>query len=129
MVIEEPEAHLYPLAQKEMVALAALLVNRSQNHLIITTHSPYILSSFNIFLYAANIEEILNEKKSNIVDKRLRIHADKISAYMVDRNDSNFSYESIIDEELGLIKAEAIDDASVEINETIDRLMDLEVGE
>mgnify|MGYP006206212493 CR=1 FL=1 len=47
-IIEEPEAHLFPVAQKHLIELLAIMVNRNEdNQLIITTHSPYILSSFN----------------------------------------------------------------------------------
>ncbi|MFM7370804.1 MAG: AAA family ATPase, partial [Sphaerospermopsis kisseleviana] len=52
LVIEEPEAHLFPVAQKQMIDLIALLANQAANQIILTTHSPYILSSFNNLLYA-----------------------------------------------------------------------------
>ncbi|MFN7218169.1 AAA family ATPase [Microcystis sp.] len=50
-IIEEPEAHLFPIAQKHLIELLAIMVNRNEdNQLIITTHSPYILSVFNNLL-------------------------------------------------------------------------------
>ena len=42
-MVEEPEAYLFPVAQKQIIDFA------------ITTHSPYILSSLNNLLYAYNL--------------------------------------------------------------------------
>lgn len=40
-ILEEPEAHLFPVAQKQLIELLALMVNQNDdNQLIITTHSP-----------------------------------------------------------------------------------------
>ena len=48
VVIEEPEAHLFPIAQKDMISLIALMVNATDSQVIITTHSPYILTSLSL---------------------------------------------------------------------------------
>ena len=54
IILEEPEAHLYPDSQKYMAeALATFAHVGSQ--VIVTTHSPYILGEFNNLLYAAEI--------------------------------------------------------------------------
>ncbi|MEK4221881.1 AAA family ATPase [Bacillus sp. FSL W8-0116] len=126
MVIEEPEAHLYPTAQKDIAALFSLLLNSSNNTLVITTHSPYILSAFNIYLYAAQISEKLDKSQRSIVDKKLRIPSEKLKAYMVERVGETFNYRSIVDHELGLIKPEEIDEASYIINRLLDELMEVE---
>ncbi|WP_366509415.1 AAA family ATPase, partial [Alistipes sp.] len=42
IVIEEPEAHLYPDAQKSISTLITLLSNIKQSQIVITPHSPYI---------------------------------------------------------------------------------------
>ncbi len=47
MVFEEPEAHLYPETQSDIVELIGLLANLYHNQIIIITHSPYILPPFN----------------------------------------------------------------------------------
>lgn len=57
VVIEEPEAHLFPIAQKDMISLYALMVNATDSQVIITTHSPYILTSSNILLYSEKVEK------------------------------------------------------------------------
>lgn len=43
---EEPEAHLHPQAQVEVVKVIAYLVNLG-HHFVVTTHSPYIVYKFN----------------------------------------------------------------------------------
>lgn len=54
IIVEEPEAHLYPDSQKYMAEALALFVKVGIK-LIVTTHSPYILGEFNNLLYADEI--------------------------------------------------------------------------
>ncbi|RXS83501.1 AAA family ATPase [Geobacillus zalihae] len=126
MVIEEPEAHLYPNAQQEMVALFALLLNVTNSTLVITTHSPYILSAFNIYLYAAKIGRKLDGRANPIIDRKLRLSPQRVKAYILKNEGGRFRYRSIIDDELRLIQAEAIDEASSAINRVLDELMEAE---
>lgn len=51
IILEEPEAHLYPDAQKYMAEVLALFSNLSCQ-MFITTHSPYILGAFNNLIFA-----------------------------------------------------------------------------
>lgn len=57
ITLEEPEAHLYPYSQYKMVELIGRLYNRpnTAKKFVITTHSPYLLSSFNNLLFAYQV--------------------------------------------------------------------------
>jgi predicted ATP-dependent endonuclease of OLD family len=121
-VIEEPEAHLYPEAQQEMVRLMALLANVRQNQVVVTTHSPYILSAMNNLLYAHRLGQSKPDETGQVIDRRLWIDPKRVGAYFV----SDGRAEDILDSETGLIKAEKIDSASRNINEEYDRLFDLD---
>ena len=66
MVFEEPEAHLYPETQSDIVELIGLLANLYHNQIIKTTHRPYILSAFNNLLYAYQVA------KNKVVNERMR---------------------------------------------------------
>jgi ABC-type lipoprotein export system ATPase subunit len=122
VVIEEPEAHLYPEAQKEMVDLISLLTNYNDNQTIITTHSPYILSSINNLIYAQKV----GDKKPDIVSKKINpklwIKKEKLGTYFIDKG----GFKNIMDEELELIQTEAIDSASNLINTDYDFLFGLD---
>lgn len=48
IIVEEPEAHLYPAAQKYILDLMIEQANQSAFSLLLTTHSPYILSCLNV---------------------------------------------------------------------------------
>lgn len=126
MVFEEPEAHLYPETQSDVVELIGLLANVYNNQIIITTHSPYILSAFNNLLYAYQVgkNKIGDEKEAveSIVNSKSWIDPNRISAYFISEN----GYESIIDEELKLIQAEKIDSASSIINDKFNDLFNLD---
>ncbi|MEA5551596.1 AAA family ATPase [Anabaena cylindrica UHCC 0172] len=126
MVFEEPEAHLYPETQSDIVELIGILANLYHNQIIITTHSPYILSSFNNLLYAHQVGEnkVGDEREAveSIVNSKSWIDPDRISAYFISEN----GCESIIDEELKLIKAEKIDSASSIINNKFNDLFNLD---
>ena len=126
MVFEEPEAHLYPETQSDIVELIGLLANVYNNQIIITTHSPYILSAFNNLLYAYQFgtKKVGDERQAveSIVNSKSWIDPDRISAYFISEN----GYESIIDEELKLIQAEKIDSASSIINDKFNDLFNLD---
>ncbi|MBF0486577.1 MAG: AAA family ATPase [Nitrospirae bacterium] len=121
-VFEEPEAHLYPETQKDIIDLICLLSNLRSNQIIITTHSPYILSSFNNLLYAYNVDKKGVPDVNSIVSKQLWINPDRLDAYFVDKG----RVRSIIDEEYKLIKTEEIDNASRVINEVYRKLFDID---
>ncbi len=122
IVFEEPEAHLYPEAQKEIIDLICLLSNLAKNQIIVTTHSPYILSSFNNLLYAYSVGMKKADAVSRLVNKQLWIDPEKLDAFFV----ANGKLNDIVDKETGLIEAEAIDSASRNINEIFTELFDLD---
>ncbi|WOO36071.1 AAA family ATPase [Anaerocolumna sp. AGMB13020] len=129
IVIEEPEAHLFPIAQKEIINLIALLVNTTDSQVVITTHSPYILTSINILLYSWKVE---NSKKIQseltIIPKSIRLSSYKFAAYVIENraHDNNFIMQSLLDNETGLIDTEYIDKVSEITNDDLEKLIELE---
>ncbi len=125
LVIEEPEAHIFPETQKQIMELIALAINVTDSQILMTTHSPYILTSTNLLIHSANVEnKITNE--DTVIKKDMRLDKEKVGAYMLTHNGS-FAYREIIDEETGLIEAREIDSVSDIINQVTDKLLDLEV--
>jgi energy-coupling factor transporter ATP-binding protein EcfA2 len=123
-VFEEPEAHLFPESQKDIIDLLAVYLNSGTNQAFITTHSPYILSSLNNLIYA----HILAQKNGNmekvkeIIPEETWIDPNIVQVFYVDKG----GIRSIIDKETGMINTEEIDNASRMINEKFNQLFDLE---
>jgi ABC-type cobalamin/Fe3+-siderophores transport system ATPase subunit len=122
VVFEEPEAHLYPIAQKEIVDLISLLASTADNQIIITTHSPYILTSINNLLFACKLGKTYRIKVSEIVDPKIWIECESFQSFYI----SGGKKENIIDKESKLIKTELIDNVSSIINEKYDKLLKLD---
>ncbi len=128
--IEEPEAHLFPGAQKRIVELIGAIFNnnprKSDLQFIITTHSPYILSAFNNLVQASIVYNGLSSDKAKskvnkIIPKELHIKPGYLSAYAFKEG----SAESIIDPETQLIYGEYLDSVSEEIGSEFASLLDL----
>lgn len=127
MVIEEPEAHLFPIAQKNVVNLISLMVNTTGSRVIITTHSPYILTSWNILLYSQKVERYQKGEKA-IIPKNLRISFENFAAYKVENaKDAEKCLERLLDEESHMIRTDYIDEVSSVTNAQLERLLDREV--
>ena len=122
MVIEEPEAHLFPEAQKEICNLIALLSNQKQSQIIITTHSPYILASVNNLILAQKVGENHPKEVATKINANVWISHKKVFAAIV----QNGTVCEIIDNELDIIQQEKIDSASQIINEEFDFLYQFE---
>jgi putative uncharacterized protein GK3268 len=122
LIVEEPEAHLYPDSQKGIAEAIGLFAGVG-NQVFVTTHSPYILGQFNNMLYAGAIEKKAKdgdaEKLHDILNPLSYIKAaEAYAAYVCDGK-----VDSAVNE--GLIRNELIDGASIEINDEMDRLLEL----
>lgn len=123
LVVEEPEAHLFPEAQRWMVELLSLTINSSDSKVIITTHSPYVLTSMNVLLLSHVVEK--NVVQNSIVPKAFRLSGDETAAYRIDEStETNNILSSIFDPETNLIEAGYIDEISMRNNEDIDSLIE-----
>ena len=125
-IVEEPEAHLFPEAQKATIELLTLaLNNKNDNNLIITTHSPYTLTVINNLIYAAKVGKDKPEKVKEIVPEALWLPTERVAAYFL----KDGAAASIIDDELGEIDPKLIDLVSREINKKYGQITDIEYEE
>ncbi|MFA4851685.1 MAG: AAA family ATPase [Bacteroidales bacterium] len=127
--IEEPEAHLFPFAQKSIVELIASVFNFSKENkfqFIVTTHSPYILTSFNNLIHAGSLQTKLSPTKKaklyKIVPKEEIITPGLINAYSLEHE----GITDLICKETGLIATNIIDSVSDNIAIQFDELLNLE---
>lgn len=124
VIIEEPEAHLFPIAQKNVIHLIALMVNVTKSRVIITTHSPYILTSMNILLYSDKVERFPG-KKNPIIQKNMRIQYETFAAMKLDYK---LRYmENLMDEESHMISTDYIDEVSSITNSELEQLLEREI--
>ncbi|WP_122549799.1 AAA family ATPase [Pseudomonas viridiflava] len=130
-VIEEPEAHLFPIAQGQVVSLIAAAYNAEMNagDFVITTHSPYILTAFNNLIQADNAVRAFGEHGDpssvyQLVPAEQHIRFDDVSAHMV----LDGAVTSIMDDEYQLIQADAIDQASEYFSARFEKLIELEAN-
>ena len=117
-IVEEPEAHLFPLAQKRVIELLVQMAkNTDSNQLIITTHSPYVLTVFNNLLFAQRVIDTnpeIEKEVAKIIGKEARLKSGDFSAYVLSQSDnkSEFSAKSIVDEATGMIGQNYLDTVS-----------------
>lgn len=112
LVVEEPEAHLFPLAQKELIHLFVLFLNTiKEGRLVITTHSPYILACVNILLMAnLAAEQAQNgqlKKVNSIIKPEFWLNMIDFSAYALGQPEHYCT--SISDKDTGLIDQNYLD--------------------
>jgi predicted ATP-dependent endonuclease of OLD family len=121
IIVEEPEAHLYPDAQKKITELLAYMYNQNCQ-MMLTTHSPYVLGALNNLIYADYIadKKKMETQVNECIGKEFWIH--QCAAYQVARGEI---YTCIEDEEEHLISNSVIDGASEDINELFDKLFDI----
>ena len=125
---EEPEAHLFPTSQRDLVLLYAGAFNKSKSpvQLFITTHSPYILMAFSNLLHAGYLKKKL--KKANlpelykIVPEEFILDPTNLRAYSL----NNGTAEDIRYPDSGLITADLIDDVSNSLSIDFGKLVEME---
>lgn len=144
MFIEEPEAHLFPESQRNIVEIIAMvynLLNRNSGFFI-TTHSPYILTSFNNLIQADNTyEEIMKRFEMGKIDQKIkddqlkrldkiikpnrRISFDDAAVYVIKEG----KCKDIRNNQNKLIDENVIDEVSGRIDSIFDQLLDILPGD
>ena len=111
--IEEPEQNLYPESQRLIIlglvkALAEAQKKESEPSMImLTTHSPYILSVINVLLSASAASS--KESGKGIIDSTLLLNPSDVSGYFIDEDGI---FKSIVDEDLQMLDGMQLDGVS-----------------
>lgn len=125
MIIEEPEENLFPITQYALVKhIFQSLDSKPDNSVVITTHSPYILTAINNLIQAGNMIETDVNKTMQVYQAlgvNTSIKYKDINAWTLE----NGKLYSMNDDEYKLISAAAIDNASEFINKDFETLLDI----
>lgn len=123
--IEEPEAHLFPSAQSLLMdyLIGSVVSRRDNRSLVLTTHSPYILSKLNNYLKAGELgrQKRYAAEIGKIVEKQCWLTPQRVRAYAI----HNGSLVDLIDED-GLIDGAYIDQVSEDVARQFSSLLDIE---
>ena len=122
--IEEPEAHLFPSAQSLLMEfLIGSVVSERRRSLIITTHSPYIMSKLNVFLKAGQLSRRRkrNQDINEIVRRECWLNETQLSAWAIEDGE----LKNLIDDD-GLIDGTYLDGISEKISNEFSDLLQIE---
>lgn len=128
--IEEPEAHLFPSSQKQIISLIATLYNTFGHPFFITTHSPYILTALNNLVVGQDAYNKVSDNSEHlkalakVLPINELIHLEDVSAYTLNKG----KLDSIIDLENRLIGANLLDVVSDEFDSVFDMATNILYG-
>lgn len=126
--LEEPEMNLFPTNQLELVRYIISKINQDKGieNLIITTHSPYILSILNISILAGKILNrfpMLDDEVSSILKKEYHLKSSEIEVFSLGKDvNDGIECKSIFDSNTGLIQGNYLDAVSSIISSDFNRL-------
>lgn len=125
--IEEPEAHLFPASQAQLIEtlVAAAHTGVSGSTLVMTTHSPYVVTKVNNLLKAGAIGRRANEDQKRaldgVVSRRAWLTARNVRAYAI----KDGALVSILDVD-GLIDADYLDEVSSTLSREFSKILEVE---
>lgn len=130
LFIEEPEQNLYPDSQKLLVLnLIKRLVKANKTGdkdscIVLTTHSPYILSVLNVLMAWANAVEKKQDSKEimQMFSSDLLLSPEQYSAYYIDEKGT---FQSIKDAEIPMFSGNDLDGVSDWVEEKISVINDI----
>ena len=126
-VIEEPEQNLFPSNQRELLYHLIKTYNvTSFRGMVLTTHSPYILSCMNVLLLAGllNEKEGLHDDVVRIIGEDYHLIPSDVAVYRLNPSAEVFCSD-LKNPKTGLIGINELDSASESIGEDYDQLYKL----
>ena len=118
-IVEEPEAHLHPAAQRNLASVLAGLV-KSGVYVVVTTHSDMILEQLSNFVHAHGYPEtnLLNEKSG---ERTISEDQTAVYSFADAHPDKGTAVRKIdFDEDTGMVTRDHLDESSDLYNETVD---------
>lgn len=115
---DEPESNMYPKLIDDIVQVLVLLAN-NDIQIFITTHSPYIIESFNNHLKKYKIRNNIVEDES--IKKIEPLNPRDVKAYLFENSEAT----SIVDTELGLLDDKLLENFN-DINKLYEKMRDIE---
>jgi predicted ATP-dependent endonuclease of OLD family len=131
LFIEEPEQHLYPTSQtkllRDIISQFSMAMKKTgyPGYVVMTSHSPYILTQLNVLLKARKAFSINREETLNIISEECILPLKYYSAYFVTQDGQ---MKNMMDRETGLIKGEFLDAVSETTEDELNRLNDIIYG-
>lgn len=130
LFIEEPEQNLYPDAQRKLVQniirhlKAVTSVGKHRSMVVLTTHSPYVLSILNVLIAdAAAVEKKpSDERLKDVVDESTLLPTDAFSAYFINKDGV---FEDIKDMEIPMLSGINLDSVSDWVDEHVGRINEI----
>lgn len=145
LYIEEPEAHLFPEAQSSLIEILVGMINvgeandplrasrgrrrrqgADKKSLVMTTHSPYVLTKINNMLLASKVSQKLSQEKARelvkLIPKKSFLDANQVAAYAIH---DDGKVDSIMDED-GAIDTGYIDSISGQLEDEYLSLLEME---
>lgn len=132
-IYEEPEGHLYPEAQKLLLYALVYMINITDGSIIITSHSPYVLSAINNLMYLYKTWNKYPQKREEIAanfcfentgEGAICLDPNKITAYSLSTTREEYC-SSLIDNNVELIGNNFLDNETEQMNEDFDFLYNI----
>ncbi len=126
-IVEEPEQNLFPVAQKKLIDFLTGEVNMHGHQMLLTTHSPYILSAIENLIYAHKMGTLeggkYEERVEEIISKKYWIDQKDVSVYFLGGGVA----KDIVLRDEPMIDKEYIDSVSDILNAEFDSLLSIDV--
>ena len=130
LFIEEPEQNLYPDAQRKLVQnlirhlKAVKSIGKHHSMVVLTTHSPYVLSILNVLIAdAAAVEKKPgDERLKDVVDESTLLPTNAFSAYFINKDGV---FEDIKDMEIPMLSGINLDSVSDWVDEHVGRINEI----
>jgi predicted ATPase len=121
VVIEEPEAHLYPKTQDLALQYIVHFFNSNPNNqVIINTHSPYLILALNNLLFAHQVNDDKIIQNTGI-NKQSWLDPKRFGAYLIE----NGTVKKIFDKEEGLISESMLEYEATAISDVFEKISDI----
>lgn len=128
LFIEEPEQNLYPESQRLLLLSLVKALKQAQeagpqmSSIVMTTHSPYVLSVVNVlFRASAYYGDSHNAAVFDVIDSNLLLPKGSYSAYFI----SDGRFTDVLDADVPMFSGNELDGVSDWVDEKIARLNDL----